>query len=142
MSRIETQPAELLFPLGLPGFDARKRFMLVESPESAPLLYLQSLDQPALSFVTAPIAQIDPSYQLDMTDDDLRVIGFTPTRQPDLNDVTCLAILSVSEDGEPTANLLAPVIIDPASMRGVQAVRIDSRYSHQHPLRKSEVACS
>jgi flagellar assembly factor FliW len=135
MSRIETQPlAELHFPLGLPGFAALKRFTLIERPEATPLLFLQSLDCPGLSFVTAPVQQIDPAYQLELTTDDLQQLGLALDRQPKLNDVTCLAILSAPDDGQPTANLLAPVVIDPVSKRGVQSVRTDSRYSHQFAL--------
>ena len=42
----------------------------------------------------------------------------------------------------PTANLLAPVVINRASGRAVQAVRSDRVYSHKHPLLPQEAPCS
>ncbi len=136
MYQIETAQAvaELHFPLGLPGFDELKRFTLIERPEASPLLFLQSLDCPGLSFIAAPVLTIDPNYQLDISVDDLHELGFQRVTQLASPEVTCLAILTAPENGEPTANLLAPVVIDRASNRAVQAVRMDSRYSHRHRL--------
>jgi flagellar assembly factor FliW len=131
------------FPLGLPGFESARRFALIERPEAKPLVFLQSLDFPELCFVAVPVLALDPAYQLEMTADDLRELGFPEDSQPRLADqVTCLAILSSPENGRPTANLLAPLVIDPSSRRAVQAVRIDSRYSHQQPLPAPEASCS
>jgi flagellar assembly factor FliW len=131
------------FPLGLPGFENARRFALVEPPDAKPLVFLQSLDFPELCFVAAPVLAIDPAYQLDMTSDDLRELGFPENCQPRLADqVTCLAILSLPENGRPTANLLAPLVIQQGSRRAVQAVRVDSRYSHQQPLPAPEALCS
>jgi len=128
-------PAILDFPLGLPGFERARRFGLVERAAAAPLVFLQSLDFPELCFVAAPVELIDREYHLDMTADDLRELGFDENQQPRIGDeVICLALLSSPENGRPTANLLAPVVIERASRRAVQAVRSDSRYSHQHSL--------
>jgi len=127
--------ATLDFPLGLPGFDHATRFALVERAASAPLVFLQSLDFPDLCFVAASVEAIDRAYQLEMNADDLRELGFDQNRQPRIGDeVICLALLSSPENGRPTANLLAPVVIERASRHAVQAVRSDSRYSHQHSL--------
>jgi len=115
------------FPAGLPGFEARTRFVLVERSASAPLVFMQSVESPELCFCCTPLAAIDPNYQLAMTEEDQRLLA--AMEQP-----LCLAILSSDKTGRWTANLLAPVVIDLASRRGVQAVRADSRYSHCHPL--------
>jgi flagellar assembly factor FliW len=50
------------------------------------------------------------------------------------SEVLCLAIVSAQTDGTLTANLLAPVVINLNTRVGVQAVRQDARYSHQHKL--------
>jgi flagellar assembly factor FliW len=137
------ESAVLDFPLGLPGFENARRFALVKQPAAAPLVFLQSLDFPELCFVAAPVLSIDPAYQLEMTADDLRELGLAEHCQPRLGgQVICLAILSSPENGRPTANLLAPLVIEPASRRAVQAVRIDARYSHQQPLPAPEAPCS
>ncbi len=124
----------LEFPAGLPGFEDHTRFVLVERPDLAPILFLQSVDSPELCFITAPVTSIDPAYDLEMTPEDERQLG-----TDEAGEFLCLAILSAEENGLLTANLLAPVVINPGTCRGVQAVRSDSRYSHQHPL---EARCS
>jgi flagellar assembly factor FliW len=132
----------LLFPLGLPGFETHQRFALVECPAAPPLMFLQSLDLPELCFVAAPVEAIEPAYQLELNADDLHQLGLAENHQPGRGEVICLAILSAPENGQPTANLLAPVVIDPASRHAVQAVRFDSRYSHEHALAVAVEACS
>jgi len=46
------------FPRGLPGFDHRRAFVAVHLPGADPLVFLQSLEDPALCFITAPVAAI------------------------------------------------------------------------------------
>ncbi len=132
----EYDPAAAIeFPAGLPGFEARRQFVLIERASIAPILFLQSLDSPDLCFPAAPVRAIDPQYELALTADDLRLLGSGAAE-----DLIALAILSAPNDGPLTANLLAPVVIDPRSRRAVQAVRMDRRYSHRHPIVK-ETAC-
>jgi flagellar assembly factor FliW len=123
------------FPSGMPGFEDRTRFVLVERPALEPLVALQCLDLPGLCFFALPLAAIDPDYSLAMTPEDERTISLTAEPR-------CLAILSAAKSGRWTANLLAPVVINKESRRAVQAVRTDSRYSHQHPLTAEAPPCS
>ena len=135
--------AVLEFPAGLPGFEDQTRFVLVERPAAAPIVFLQSLGLPDLCFLAAPLAAIDSAYDLAVTPEDLRRLGLDERRQPRPDEeVVCLAILSAPEDGPLTANLLAPVVIGKRTRRAVQAVRMDSRYSHRHPLTAPEALCS
>ena len=131
------EAAILHFPAGLPGFEHCTRFALLERPAAAPIVFLQSLDTPEICFLAAPVTAIDPSYQLAMTPEDLGCIGVESAE-----DALCLAILSLADGGRFTANLLAPVVIERTSRRAVQAVRVDSRYSHQHPLAEQDPPCS
>jgi flagellar assembly factor FliW len=117
----------LQFPSGLPGFENKTRFVLVERPALKPLVLLQSLDSPDLCFYAAPVDAIDRNYQLRMTPEDRRTLALTA-------EPVNLAILSASQSGHWTANLLAPIVINKEARRAVQAVRADSLYSHQHPL--------
>ena len=128
---------EVYFPRGLPGFEDQNRFVLIEREALAPIVLLESTATPDLRFLAVSVWVVDPAYQIGITDDDLSVLSLE--RQPQSGDgVTCLAILSALE-GEPfTANLLAPVVIQPRTRIGVQAVRNDTRYSHRFTL---EAAC-
>jgi len=119
--------AVLHFPAGLPGFETRTRFLLIERPATAPLLFLQSLESGNLCFAAAPICSIDAAYNLAMTPEDQQIVS-------DSADPLVLAILSAHKSGKWTANLLAPVVINRETRRAVQAVRADTLYSHVHPL--------
>lgn len=131
----------LLFPSGLPGFDGQPLFTLVEKPENAPLVFLQSLNTPALCFLAAPVAAIDSNYALAVSAEDLQRLELDPARQPVPNvDVLLLALVCAPENGPLTANLLAPVVINLHTHVALQAVRDDSCYSHQHPI-ATEARC-
>ena len=123
------------FPEGLPGFESHRRFALIAPPGSSPLLFLQSLDSPDLCFLTTPIDAVDPDYHLDLTPADRREFVLS-------NDLIALAIVTAPESGPATANLLAPIVIDRGKGIGIQAVRMDARYSHQHVLPEAGLRCS
>jgi flagellar assembly factor FliW len=131
--------AELHFPLGLPGFPNESRFVLIEQESSAPVVFLQSATTPELCFLAVPVHQIDPEYQTGISPEDLKAIGCeqTPSLQ---TDVLCLVLLAVQDDGKLTANLLAPIVMNLRTRSSVQAVRADTRYSHQHPVPLQESA--
>ncbi|MEI9812794.1 MAG: flagellar assembly protein FliW [Acidobacteriota bacterium] len=117
----------VLFPRGLPGFEQCRRFVLLEPPELAPLVQMQSLEIPDLCFLALPARSVAPDYDVALTPEDFLTLG---SARPTLD----LALLSVGVEGTVTANLLAPVVINLATRVAVQAVRGDFQYSHQHPV--------
>ena len=121
------------FPWGLPAFEREKRFVLIESPENAPLVFLQSLADPGLCFLTFPILVVDRDYQLGIVPEDLAALELNTDRQPELGvDVMVLALLSLHDGFSATANLMAPIVINLGTRRALQAIRCDSLYSHEH----------
>jgi flagellar assembly factor FliW len=136
--------AELTFPCGLPGFENQRRFLALRFAQSDPLVYIQSMEDPALCFLTVPVLVVDKNYRLRLKPEDLETIGFAAETQPRIgSDVLCLAVLSVREDADPTANLLAPLVIHLTSHRGVQALAAEPGYSHQQALyAQEEAVCS
>lgn len=131
------------FPNGMPGFDERRQFLAVQFPDSHPLVFLQSLEDAELCFITLPVLAVEPHYQLQVTNEDRESVGLAlghPLRIG--QDVLCLAVLSIREGG-PTANLLAPIVVNLRNRKGVQAVAPESAYSHQHALVSEEApVCS
>jgi flagellar assembly factor FliW len=120
------------FPGGVPGFDHLRRFVLVEQAALAPLVFLQSLETPDLCFPAVPVGAIDPRYELEISPEDLEALKLDPSRQPEVGrEVVCLAVVA-ARNGPPTANLLAPIVINLSRRVGVQAVRTDARYSHRY----------
>jgi flagellar assembly factor FliW len=126
-------PAVIAFPAGLPGFAQCRRFLPLEDASRKPLIFLQSLEEPHLCFLALPVAAVEPAYQLKISADDLALIGLDKQPGPD-DPAECWAIIAVGEDHLPSANLLAPVVINRATGLAVQAVRSDSIYSCRHPL--------
>ncbi len=133
--RIPYQDDEaFIFRRGLPGFETRSRFLPLTFPGREPLVFLQSLEDPELCFITLPIWAACPSYRLDMAREDMAQIGLRPGVTARIGeDLLCLAVISIRADG-PTANLLAPVVVNLRNRLSVQAVAPSSRYSHRHPL--------
>jgi flagellar assembly factor FliW len=140
-----TEDVLMHFPEGLFGFESETRFLPIEVPALYPILFLQSIQRPELCFVTMPILVIDPGYRLALSPTDLELAGMRAGRQPVIGeDVLCLAILTLREDGPTTANLIAPLVINLRSRRAVQALMLESEYSHQHvfPAAAPEAVCS
>jgi flagellar assembly factor FliW len=124
----------LTFPRGLPGFENYRRFLVLSLPHQEPLVFLQSLEDAALCFLTLPVLAVDCSFRLEISSEDRALIGLPPGLPPRIGeDVLCLAVLSIREEG-PTANLLAPLVVNLRNRLSVQAVAAESGYSHQHPL--------
>lgn len=128
------------FPAGLPGFESARRFVAIDQPENKPLVFLQSVSKPGLCFVTLPVWSVASDFRLSMAPEDLRFLNLPEDRQPGIgSEVLCLVILSFAEGCQPTANLLAPVVVNLGNRHAVQAVQVESGYSHQHRL--EEIAC-
>lgn len=116
----------LEFPHGIPAFENETRFRLIERE---PLLFLESEANPGLSFLLLPVALIDPQYQLALSAEDRETIEASADSR-----LLCLAVITAAEDSPPTANLLAPVVVNLDTGRAVQAVRSDSKYSHKKAI--------
>ncbi|MGE5560006.1 MAG: flagellar assembly protein FliW [Chloroflexota bacterium] len=116
------------FPAGLPGFEDAKRFITVESDETDPFVWLQSLSRPDLAFLTIPPQLIVRDYRPEVPPEAREAL-----RLNDDSVVEVLAIVTVPEDPrEMTANLRAPIIINRSARVGRQEVELSGR----HPLRQ------
>lgn len=123
------------FPLGLPGFEHERRFLLVEQEPNKPIVFLQSLSRSELCFITVPVQGILPGYELTLSAEELHTLDLAEDRQPVVGeDVIHLAVVSLAEGRPPTANLLAPIVVNWRKRLAVQSVQADSSYSHQQPL--------
>lgn len=119
------------FAAGLPGFEPCQDFLLHAESAMGPFLFLQSITDPNLSFVTLPVERLEESYELTLSRDDLAQLGLATLPEP--GEVHCLAILQVKAQGA-SANLAAPIVIHRAARLGTQAIRQDRRYSANQPV--------
>lgn len=126
------QATEYDFPAGLPAFEELRRFRLVARPEFAPLMLLESAEREGLRFVCAPARLLAPGYRVEMSEEDEALLGLPAGGGG--RRLECLAIVTFPASGAPTANLMAPLLLDAGTRRGVQSIQASSGYSHCHPL--------
>jgi len=130
-----SETSVIRFERGLPGFEQERSFITIGAEGCSPLVFLQSVATPGLCFVTLPVLAVAPDYRLDLQPEDLAALGLPSDSQPQIgDDLLCLGMVSINEGEPPTANLLAPVVIDLASQRGVQALQPDAGRPLRHPL--------
>ena len=131
------------FPSGLPGFEDQRDFVFLHVPQSEPLMFMQSISSRNLCFVLLPILVADPHYRLDLTAEELLDLELPVGREPLIGeDILCATLICVPQRETPTANLMAPVVVNLQKHIGMQVIHGDSGYSHQHPLHFEEPALS
>lgn len=118
------------FPCGIPAFEHHTRFRLIEDPMFSPIVLLESEIDPAVVFACAPVSLFASGYQIELSPEELEILG----RPQETARLRLLAILTFRQGQPPTANLLAPVVLNPESLTGVQSVQWSSSWSHLHPV--------
>lgn len=121
----------LHFPQGLYGFEKHTDFILSES-EYKPFMWLQSVSEESLSFLTVDPFLFFSDYELDVDDESIKDIGVK-----DASDVLVISIVTLSSKDKHThitANLQGPLIINKNNKKGMQIVLPDPRWSTKHDL--------
>src|SRR5262245_60296258 len=122
------EPNVIEFPGGIPGFETCTRFVLVASTDLAPFSCLQALDPPRPSFLVIDPILIDARWRGELQPAERARLGVE-----DRDVLLWLAIIAVTPTTA-TANLRAPLVINPRRMVGCQIIRDDSEYSTEHPI--------
>ncbi len=130
--------AEIRFPEGLPGFEGSGCFVLVYSKEYAPVYFLQSASEPEVSLPVLPVQAVDSEYQLALSLGDRELLGLE--EEPCVGgNLLCLVVLVLAGgDKPPACNLMAPIVVNPATSLAKQIVQIESDYPSVFPLEASE----
>ncbi len=120
---LDVEDSKLIeFPLGLPGFEACKRFLLAEmGADGRAVALFQGVEDPAASFsVTTPEA-VGLHYEFELSADEMALLGVENPA-----DVVVMLILRregvAGEHGGVQANLTAPLVINAANRKGIQKV--------------------
>jgi flagellar assembly factor FliW len=122
--------AAIEFPEGLPGFERCARFVLLASDELAPFCCLHAVEGPPSSFLAIDPRLVVPGYRALLSQTDQLRLG---CREGDDSTVV-LALVGFDDGGTPYANLRAPVVINPARMRGCQVMPHQSPHPIRSPL--------
>ena len=118
----------IAFPDGIPGFEACRQFVLLTSDAIAPLHRLESIEGPPAAFLGIDPRLVLASYRSELSEGDLRALGAEA-------DTPLLWFAIISEcDGVLSANLRAPIVINPKRMLGRQVLPHDAAYPIRHVL--------
>ena len=126
--------AELTFAEGLPGFEDHTAFAVVRDERLGPFGLLQSLADPDVGFLVIEPAHFVEDYAFDLSDGDVARLELDDTIEPQV-----LSVLVVPEDVRAmTANLRAPVVVNPRRRLAKQVILTDERLSLRHRVFEAE----
>lgn len=117
------------FPDGLPGFEQHRQFVLVGSPSLYPFTVVRGVEQDAPAFVAIDPRRVSGDYPTTLDRADLARLDARAD-----SPLLWLALVAAGSDGAATANLRAPIVINPGTMRGIQVIAVDSPFAVDHPL--------
>ncbi len=129
---IEIEDKQIIaFPDGILGFEYVKKFAILDDTHSgSPFRWMQALEEPDLAFVIILISDFMADYELNISQSDYEVIEAKPQ-----DEILVFSIVTVPEDYKKmTANLMGPVIINPAKKIGKQAISLSDKYGVRHRI--------
>jgi flagellar assembly factor FliW len=125
-----SEDAVLAFPEGIPSFERHRRFALIEDAKLAPFCWLQSLHDPLVGFLVIEPGLLVADYEFDIADPDVELLGLD-----DSSEARVLSILVVPENVRAmTANLQAPLIVNPLKRIAKQVILTDERFPLRYPV--------
>jgi flagellar assembly factor FliW len=117
----------------LPGFPGHRDFALVAADTAGLLFWLQSLAPDGPRFLAVPAAPFFPDYAPALPRAACAELGIDNVTEAD---VYCLITVPDGDVREATANLRAPLVVDPATNRARQIVLTDGGQPIRQPLRR------
>lgn len=124
----------LTFPDGIPGFEDCHCFVTLPHSRTGntPFEWMQSVEKGDLAFLVMRPEHIFPHYQPRISESDLQSVGL----EKGMASPILYTLLTVPK-GDPrgiTANLLAPVLVNPVNRRARQIIVNDDEYGLRHRL--------
>ena len=123
------RPVALTEPL--PGFPHHRDYVLVAADATGLLRWLQSVDPQGPRFLVVPPASFVPDYAPRLPGTLLTELALEDRAVAELH---CLVTVPDGDVRAATANLRAPLVMNPATGRGRQVVLTEGGYPIRHPL--------
>lgn len=119
------------FPEGILGFDFIKKFVILDAEdEGSPFKWMQAFDEKDLAFVIIRPVDFLESYELAISQND-----FEAVKADSADELIVFAIVTIPENPKDmTANLQGPIIINPVTKLGKQAISMSDRYKVRHRI--------
>jgi flagellar assembly factor FliW len=117
----------------LPGFPAHRDYALVAAESSGLLFWLQSVVPDGPRFLAVPAGPFFPDYAPALPGGACAELGLAGAADAQ---VFCLVTVLGGDVATATANLRAPVVVNPATGRARQVVLTDGNLPIRRPLRR------
>lgn len=130
----EAPPGTVLaLPEGLPGFEQVHSWRVVTRADARPFFWLQSARQPDepgsdVSLLLVDPHEVVPGYDARLSRTDMARVGLGP------GDRCLIYVLVTLRGGEATANLRAPLVVNPVTLTAAQVILEQSGWSLRHRL--------
>lgn len=123
------------FPKGLPGFPDQDEFVLLPLNDESPFIIMQSVNEPALAFVTLEPSAILDGYDFELSDSTQEMLALESHE-----DVGVLIIATIKEKVDDiTVNLAAPVVFNINERLGRQVILDNENYPVKYRLEPEPV---
>jgi flagellar assembly factor FliW len=123
----------ITFPGGIPGFESCHQWVVLAAEAHTPVRRLHAVDGVDASFLAIDPRSVLDGYRCELSTADRARLGTDTTTA-----LMWLALISVEADGTITANLRAPIVINPRTMIGQQVLPHDCLYPLRHVLLGAE----
>jgi flagellar assembly factor FliW len=128
-----SQVQVLLLAEPLPGFPQHRDYVLVPADSGGLLFWLQSVAPDGPRFLAVPAASFFPDYAPALPGVPCAELGLADTADATLY---CLVTVPDGDVTAATANLRAPLVVNPATQWARQLVLIDGSHPIRRPLRR------
>ena len=128
---VQVQVLSLADPL--PGFPGHRDYVLVPAEDGGRLFWLQSVAPDGPRFLALPAAAYFPEYAPALPGAVCDELGLA---DPAGARLYCLVTVPAADVAAATANLRAPVVVNPATHRARQVVLLDAAHPIRRPLRR------
>ena len=118
------------FPVGIPGFEGERRWILVGDDDNA-IMWLHSTEDGSLALPVTPPQAVKSDYNARIPRESLELVG-----KESLDDVILLIVVAIPP-GRPwdmTANLRAPILVNMATRTATQAIALNEDYDFRYPV--------
>ena len=117
----------------LPGFPGRRDYALLPADSAGLLFWLQSVAPDGPRFLTVPARPFFPDYAPALPRAACAELGLDDAVTAD---IYCLVTVPDGDVTAATANLRAPLVVNPATQRARQIVLTDGVHPIREPLRR------
>ncbi|MDR1132929.1 MAG: flagellar assembly protein FliW [Synergistaceae bacterium] len=118
------------FPLGIPGFEDKRRWVLIGDEDNA-IMWMHSTEDEALALPVAAPDSVKSDYNAQIPRESLEPIG--DVRE---GDVAILIVVTIPPDRpwDMTANLKAPIVVNRADRVAMQTIALNDDYDFRYPV--------